>query len=99
MGPDPVCGRAWTYLYRTVDSTGATIDFMPAPKRDLVAEKHFLQIALWRTGQIRPRVLNVDGHPSFPAVIAELKQNGELSRRCRPRSYLNKCAGARSSFS
>jgi transposase-like protein len=72
---------AWTYLYRAVDSTGATIDFMLSPKRDLVAAKHFLQIALCRTAQIRPRVLNVDGHPSYPPVIAELKQSGELSRR------------------
>ena len=34
---------AWTYLYRAVDSTGATIDFMLSPKRDTVAAKHFLQ--------------------------------------------------------
>jgi transposase, IS6 family len=82
---------AWTYLYRAVDSTGATIDFMLSPKRDLVAAKHFLQIALWPTGQIRPRVLNVDGAPVYPPVIAELKKNGELSRRCRcrPCPYLN----------
>ena len=44
----------WTYLYPAVDSTGETIDFMPSPKRDAVAAKHFLQLALWRTGQIRP---------------------------------------------
>ena len=41
---------AWTYLYRAVDSTGETIDFMLSPKRDTVAAKHFLQMALWRTG-------------------------------------------------
>ena len=58
---------------------------MLSPRRDLIAAKHFLQIALRRTGQIRPRVLNVDGHPSCPPVIAELKQSGELSRRCRYR--------------
>ena len=45
----------WTYLYRAVDSTGDTIDFMLSPRRDTVAAKHFLQMALWRTGQIRPR--------------------------------------------
>src|SRR6266545_3679764 len=81
----------WTYLYRAVDSTGETIDFMLSPKRDAVAAKYFLQMALWRAGQIRPRVINVDGHPSYPAAIAQLKDSGELGRRCqcRPCPYLN----------
>jgi transposase-like protein len=80
---------AWTYLYRAVDSAGETIDFMLSPKRDGVAAKHFLQMALWRTGQVRPRVINVDGHSSYPPAIAELKESGELGRRgqCRPCPY------------
>src|SRR6202023_2251351 len=44
----------WTYLYRTVDSEGNTIDFMLSPYRDLTAAKHFLQLAFWHTGQVRP---------------------------------------------
>jgi IS6 family transposase len=38
-----------------------------------------------------PRVINVDGHSSYPPAIAELKQIGALSRRCqsRPCPYLN----------
>jgi transposase-like protein len=38
----------WTYLYRAVDLTGETIDFLLWPKRDAVAAKHFLQMAIWR---------------------------------------------------
>ena len=41
----------WTYLYRAVDSTGETIDFLLSPKRDAVAAKHFLQMAMWRVGR------------------------------------------------
>jgi len=48
-----VAGR-WTYLYRAVDSAGETIDFMLSPKRDALAAKHFLQLALWRAGQVQP---------------------------------------------
>ena len=51
----------WTYLYRAVDSTGETIDFLLSPKRDAIAAKHFLQMAVWRVGWIRPSVINEDG--------------------------------------
>jgi transposase-like protein len=80
----------WVYLYRAVDSVGDTIDFMLSPNRDLVAAKQFLQLALHRTG-LRPRVINVDGHPAYATAIAELKESGELGRRCRcrPSPYLN----------
>jgi transposase, IS6 family len=85
-----VAGK-WTYLYRALDSEGNTIDFLLSPNRDRVAAKYFLQLALWRTGHLRPRVINVDGHPAYPSVIVELKQRGELplSCQCRPSRYLN----------
>jgi transposase, IS6 family len=81
----------WAYLYRAVDSAGDTIDFMLSPKRDLTAAKLFLRLALSATGSRRPRVINVDGHPAYAGAIAELKQSGELGRRCRcrPSPYLN----------
>jgi transposase-like protein len=81
----------WTYLYRAVDSAGDTIDFMLSPKRDLTAAKLFLRLALSGTGGIRPRVINVDGHPAYARAIAELKRSGDLGRccRCRPSPYLN----------
>src|SRR5215469_8209714 len=64
---------------------------MLSPKRDLTAAKLFLQLALSGTGGKRPRVINVDGHPAYARAISELKQSGQLGRRCRcrPSPYLN----------
>jgi transposase-like protein len=33
----------WTYLYRAIDSAGATIDFLLAARRDAAAAKRFFQ--------------------------------------------------------
>src|SRR5262249_30128130 len=63
-----VAGR-WTYLYRAVDSAGETIDFMLSPYRDLTAAKLFLRSALSGSGGVRPRVINVDGHPAYVRAI------------------------------
>jgi transposase-like protein len=81
----------WTYLYRAVDSSGATIDFLLAARRDAAAAKRFFQNALRASGHPHPRVINVDGNPSYPKAIAELKAEGKLGRRCRCRTcpYLN----------
>src|SRR5207248_3452124 len=65
-----VAGR-WTYLYRAVDSTGATIDFLLSESRDLTSARRFFQKALAAPGHPRPRVINVDGNPSYPTVIEE----------------------------
>jgi IS6 family transposase len=65
------------------------LNFLLSPKRDRVAAKGFLQLAL--SGHSRPRVIKVDGHPAYPAVIGELKQSGELGRKCqcRPSPSMN----------
>src|ERR1700760_1439424 len=77
-----VAGK-WSYLYRAVDSTGDTIDFLLSPKRDANAAKCFFQRALGSPNPPRPRVINVDGNPAYPKVIDELKRTRELGRRCR----------------
>jgi len=78
-----------------VDSAGETIEFMLSPKRDLSAAKLFLGLALSASRVIRPRVINVDGHPAYASAIEELKQSGELGRRCRCQTspYLNNVIG------
>jgi len=73
-------GGIWRYLYRAVNSTGATIDFLFSAERDAGAAKQFFQRALQAPGHPRPRVITVDGSPSYPKVIAELKQERKLGR-------------------
>jgi transposase, IS6 family len=85
------CGIEWTYLYRAVDSTGASIDFLLAARRDAAAAKRFFQKALRSPNHPTPRVINVDKNPSYPPVVEELKSEGTLRWRCqlRPVQYLN----------
>ena len=81
----------WAYLYRAVDSSGATIDFFLSETRDVSAARTFFHKALASPNHPRPRVINVDGHPSYPGVVDELKRTHALGRRCRCRvvPYLN----------
>src|SRR5947199_1447431 len=73
------------------DWFAASIRELVHAKRDAAAAKRFLQKALRSSGHPRPRVVNVDRNPSYPKAVAELKQIGELGRRCRcrPVRYLN----------
>jgi IS6 family transposase len=79
------------FLYRAVDSTGQTIDFLLTAKRDAAAAKRFFRRALAQTGNPMPRVINVDKNRSYPAAVEGLKQEGIIRRRCQLRQckYLN----------
>jgi len=39
----------WVYLYRAVDSSGATIDFLLSAKRDAAAAERFQSQSAWRS--------------------------------------------------
>ena len=58
-----VAGR-WTHLYRAVDSTGATIDFLLSETRDLTSARRFFHKALAAPGHPRRRVIKC-GWESF----------------------------------
>ena len=79
------------YLYRAVDSTGQTIDFLLTAKRDAAAAKRFLRKAIDASGNPMPRVINVDKNPAYPAAREAMKAEGTLPRRVRLRKckYLN----------
>src|ERR671912_1255438 len=50
----------WRYLYRAVDGTGQTIDFLLGAKRDKRAAKSFLRQALTRENTRDPREVVTD---------------------------------------
>jgi len=49
-----------------VDSSGATLDFLLSAERDAAAAKRFLAKALGRQNHLVPRVINSDGHATYP---------------------------------
>src|ERR1043165_4189745 len=61
------------YLYRAVDSTGQTIDFLLTAKRDTEAAKRFFRKVFAAQENPIPRVVNVDKNPVYPAAIEALK--------------------------
>jgi transposase-like protein len=61
------------YLYRAVDSSGQTIDFLLTAKRDAAGAKRFFRKAFQATGNPSPRVVNVDKNPAYPAAVEALK--------------------------
>src|SRR6202521_2233581 len=75
----------WVYLYRAVDSTGATIDFLLSAKRDAAAAERFLAKALSGANHPAPRVINTDKHAGYPPAIVQLKAAGALEGNCRHR--------------
>jgi transposase, IS6 family len=81
----------WRYLYRAVDSSGATLDFLLSAKQDAEAAKRFLAKALGRENHPGPRVIHTDGHGAYPSAIERLKTEGALDENCRHRvgRYLN----------
>ena len=81
----------WVYLYRAVDSSGATIDFLLSAKRDAAAAERFLAKALGGENHPAPRVINTDEHAGYPRAIERLKATGALEENCRhrPAQYLN----------
>jgi transposase-like protein len=79
------------YLYRAVDSTGQTIDFMVSAKRDARAAKRFFHKMLKTPSHSSPRVINVDKNQAYPPAVEQMKEEGTLPNRTQLRQckYLN----------
>lgn len=81
----------WKYLYRAVDSTGNTLDFLLCAKRNCKAAKRFLSKALKSNRHLAPRVINVDKNPAYSKAVRELITANKLPNTCKLRQnkYLN----------
>ncbi|MDF3018341.1 MAG: transposase [Thermomicrobiales bacterium] len=64
----------WVYLYRAVDATGQTIDFLLSPKRDAAAARRFFRKALGQFHTVNPRTITVDKNAAYPVATKAMKR-------------------------
>ena len=69
------------YLYRAVDSSGQTLDFLLNQTRSKRAAKRFFRKVLGQSHVTKPRVITVDKNAAYPPAIDDLKQDS-----CCPKS-------------
>jgi transposase-like protein len=81
----------WVYLYRAVDASGQTIDFLLSPKRDAAAARRFFRKALKQAHTVNPRTITVDKNAAYPIATRTMKWGGELWRfaKLRQVKFLN----------
>jgi putative transposase len=79
---------AWTYLYRAVDKTGQTIDFLLTEQRDEQAAKRFLTKAIRRHGGV-PETITIDGSAANEAAIKGYNEEHGTAIIIRKIKYLN----------
>jgi len=80
----------WKYLYRAVDSSGQTIDFLLTAKRDAAAALRFFRKAIRQHGE--PEVVTIDKSGANTAALAALNagKSKDDAITIRQQKYLNK---------
>ena len=87
---DETCIRVkgeWRYLYRAVDKTGQTIDFLLTEHRDTEAALRFLRQAIGRHGV--PATITIDGSDANEAAIKRYNEAYGTHIIIRQVKYLN----------
>jgi putative transposase len=77
----------WYYLYRAVDKTGQTIDFLLTEQRDERAAKRFLTKAIRRHGV--PETITIDGSAANEAAIKSYNEEHGTAIGIRQVKYLD----------
>jgi transposase-like protein len=83
--------RERVYLYRAVDASGQTIDFLLSPKRDAAAARRFFRKTLKQPHTVSSRTITVDKNAAYPIATKAMKKSGELWRfaKLRQVKFLN----------
>lgn len=79
----------WKYLYRAVDTTGHTIDFLLTAKRDTAATLRLFRKAIRHHGE--PEVVTIDKNDANTAALAALNADKAYEEiiTIRQNKYLN----------
>ncbi len=77
----------WKYLYRAVDSAGATIDFLLRAHRDYAAAWRFLERAIDLHGV--PEKITIDKSGANTAAIERMRADSGADTELRKSKYLN----------
>jgi putative transposase len=77
----------WKYLYRAVDRTGATVDFLLTARRDRKAALRFLCKAIGQNGV--PAKITIDKSGANTAAIASYNLEQDAEIELRQVKYLN----------
>jgi IS6 family transposase len=78
-------GKSCKYLYRAVDSTGNTMEFMLSSKRDVLAAKRFFKKMMRADHRRLPFSISVDKHASYPDAFAASQEEKVLPFDCNLR--------------
>lgn len=81
----------WKYLYRAIDSTRQTIEFMLSARRDVSAAKRFFKKLMRADHRRLPFTIGTDKHASYPEAFATCVKEKVLPFDCKLRrvKYLN----------
>ena len=80
----------WKYLYRVVDRSGDTVDFLLTAKRDKAAARRFLERAINLQGV--PEKITIDTSGANTAAIESVKADACVNILMRQSKYLNNIA-------
>ena len=84
-------GKSCKYLYRAIDSTGNTIEFMLSAKRDVSAAKRFFKKMMRADHRRLPFSISVDKNAAYPDAFTASQEEKVLPKDCKLRrvKYLN----------